>query len=94
MISSLYRQEMQVRAVKSWLKHKQLVGSLFPGRSSAYELILCEPSSPLGPRADPGQRGVRGKATEPHLCQPFILATHTHSWRSESFHFTDEEMRP
>lgn len=78
-MTSLYRQETQVGVVKSRLKQKQLVGSLLQSLSGAYEQLLSGPSSLLGPRTDPlgGGRGRKGgNATEPHPCQPVILATH------------------
>lgn len=75
-MTSLYRQETQVRVVKSWLKHRQQAGSLFQSLSGAYELFLSGAIITLGPQNRPGAGRVGGKATEPPPCQPVSLATH------------------
>lgn len=77
-MTSLYRQETQVGVVKSWLKQKQLVGSLsraFLVPTSSSSLGHHHPWAPKQTHCGGvGRKG--GKATEPHPCQLVILATH------------------
>lgn len=89
MITSHYRQETQVRVVKSWLEGKQLVGSLFQSLLVPMNLFSLGIISHV--QEGTGQVGWGARLLS-LICARLLSWPHPNSLRQESSYSTDEEI--